>query len=238
MNMRTVAILLIAVVVSVPPSVSAQTDSTDLQAVVQVMRISPTPGKRSYRWGTAFHVGDGVFYTAAHIVTNVSLPDSLRIYTNLIVLVPEWVDGNNLRSALGPAAVECMDKRWVDAQKPRPYDLARFRLPSVPQLPALKFRSEGPREGESVSIVGFPYASNAWPPKRYIATGKIEAIYTSSMTMDIHIESGLTLRGSSGSPVLDAAGRVLGIIYGGFIDDSDTKVAVILDAIRSGCPWK
>jgi len=78
MSMRTIAILLIAVVVSGPPSVSAQTDSTDLQAVVQVMRISPTPGKRSYRWGTAFHVGDGVFYTAAHIVTNVSLPDSLK----------------------------------------------------------------------------------------------------------------------------------------------------------------
>ena len=101
-------------------------------------------------------------------------------------------------------------------------------------------RMLGIRQGERVTIKGFPAASRAWPPIRYTSTGRVTEVRHDTRTFHVAIESGFALGGSSGSPVLAPDGRVLGIVYAGVgvagRTAGESVAAVFAATAREGCP--
>ncbi len=210
------------------PGLHAQTGPTATNPAVFMVIWLNAKDESFYRMGTAFHVGDGIFYTNAHVVRP------------LRPLPPEF-DQAHLWSAagdlVGPAEVSCVDSRWRKEEGSATFfDVAQLRLPGSANLPALRFSDRAPVSGMNVRIVGFPAASRANPPKQYTASGRIED--TNDKDFRIRIHDGFALKGSSGSPVLNDADKVVGIIYAGNKVDravNDVQWAVMLGAVTSAC---
>jgi V8-like Glu-specific endopeptidase len=107
--------------------------------------------------------------------------------------------------------------------------------------PALTLTTRIPVTGDHVTIKGFASASLGWPPKLYTATGRISNLWQSEYAFSIDIESGFALEGSSGSPVLDREGHVVGIINArsGERDGSAaTELFAVTVAGMSECPTR
>lgn len=211
-------------------------DADQDQAIVQVIVWNPVEA-RFYRRGTAFHVGNGIFYTNAHVVKK-SVPEG---YTDWYLA---FTTATRYRSSwVGPISTTCVHPRWRDPGdqgRSHPYDVAQLKAPVALPYSGLPFHDRPPQVGQAVTIKGFPTASRAWPPILYTATGRISEVRWQDQTFRIEIESGFALEGSSGSPVLADDGRVLGIAYArsGERDRSAARVnfAVFTSAALEGCP--
>ncbi len=205
------------------------------QAIMHVVVVNPTQTV-FYRRGTAFHVGDGVFYTNAHVVKT-PVPEG---YT-------EWYLAStsatrSTESWVGPVSITCVHPLWRGANEGTrafPYDIARLKAPAVPTS-ALLLHDRPPQVGQPVTIRGFPLASRAWPPIMYTATGRVADIRGQEHTFRIRIESGFSLGGSSGSPVLTSDGQVLGVAFAGVgVENrttSELASAIFASAAVEGCP--
>jgi S1-C subfamily serine protease len=223
--------MLLILYVSMATASSSLTPSP-AAAVVLVAWSRPTD-HAFYRVGSAFHVGNGRFYTAAHVARpSPPYPSEFR-HINLL--------GTSWEHQYGPAAVACVDTRWHDAgtgEGISPFDVALLRLVSSPNLPALDFSDRPPAEGMLVKIVGFPEASRSRPPRQYVASGRIDRVTAEDFR--IRILEGIALNGSSGSPVLTETGKVLGMIYAGHSTKpkatDEYEWAVGLNVITTACP--
>jgi len=230
-----VAFLLI---ITAAPRVTSQSVRPPMEdAVVAVLVHDPGAGKFVKR-ATAFHVGDGAFYTNAHVVSKPLPPNFSKMYLAGIASTraPE--------SWMGPVQVTCVNPRWQSdgsGDRAHPFDVARLLIPQLSHLPpALVLSSEVPDVGMHVTVAGFAAASHGWPPKLYQATGHIEAVDRTTQTFLIKVESGFALEGSSGSPVLTDVGEVIGILFArqGIPNRSAASrvAAITTQAMRSSCP--
>lgn len=149
--------------------------------------------------GTAFHVGDGVFYTNAHVARTQQGYGPLRL------------GRGTPRQELGRAEIVCINRRASLRDVATPYDIAKVRVdsPRARRLPALKLYRWGPSPGMPIRVIGYP--ENAWNP--VIAEGTI-AEQLEEQVFAFEVREGLVTRGSSGSPVLTASGEVIGMVYG------------------------
>ena len=97
------------------------------------------------------------------------------------------------------------------------YDVAVYQAPKA-KMPALKL-GKVPRTGDSLSIMGFPYGL----PELVTVWGEIAARhvpitgYNISDILDVTVAGG-----NSGSPVMNENGRVVGIVWGAFIQSPHT----------------
>ena len=146
---------------------------------------SPKPQRAGI--GTAFAInGSGEFLTNYHVVKSCTTAPRLRI-------AGEWQDGRAVVS----------DER---------NDLAVVRVQSANAVPPLRFRDGSSiRPADPVVVVGFPYAGLLTQSPQ-VTTGVISAL------AGIHDDSRyvqLTAPvqpGSSGGPLLDSSGNVVGIV--------------------------
>ena len=89
-----------------------------------------------------------------------------------------------------------------------------------------------PSDCELISIIGYPYGITRSRTYGHIAARAIPIVhpstgyYMASDILDITVAGG-----NSGSPVLNAKGEVIGVLWGGF-NDSPHSLAVPLDATR------
>lgn len=231
---RIVLAVMVLLSVGLVASAYSQDAPADPDAAVMEVVAANRAKDRFIRIGTAFHVGEGNFYTNAH-VAKAEVPEGFT----------EWyLAGTNatrgIESWLGPVESRCVHPMWVhDPNHVTFHDVAMFKVGNAGQLPpALSMADRLPLTGQRVRIVGFPAASRGWPPKLYAASGRVGIVSMPDEAFLIEIESGFALAGSSGSPVLTEDGKVIGIIFGG---DSEGRtagsrmLAATTQAMQSAC---
>jgi len=148
--------------------------------------------------GSAFHVGDGIFYTNAHVARERQGYGALTLGR-----------GVALREQLGAAAILCLNQRALTGETASPYDIAKVRVNRPPTLPALTTVVRGLVPGMRLTIIGYP--GRSWTP--VVATALIEEIEAFD-TFALRLTSGDAGPGSSGSPVLNGQQEVVGVLYG------------------------
>lgn len=109
-------------------------------------------------------------------------------------------------------------------------DVATFQ--STFKAPAVKFASRNAKVGDAVFIIGYPYGITRTLTKGFLAAKSIPIVHPSTgYYMASDILDITTAGGNSGSPVFNAKGQVIGVLWGGFID-SPHSLAVPLDAVK------
>ncbi len=221
----------VAAVALVTVSIHAAPLPAFQQAVVLVAKRNPE--RRDYvAWGTAFHAGDGWFRTAAHVVET-PLP---RRYEGKGY--DEWAvyqadEFGNPGRWIGRFEVTCVDRRWngKDEDSPFPHDSALLKLLASSTPAAVLQPSERrPERSDRVSVWGFPMG-------RVLFGARAVVISVSSEWIRFQEELGTpTIGGHSGSPVVDAAGAVIGIFVGGITGVGEPGTAVPIWDAEAGCP--
>ncbi|HLY22353.1 MAG TPA: serine protease [bacterium] len=216
------------------------------------MLLAVTADGRQPALGTAFFVdGDGTALTNSHVVYTVRQnPERYRL---LAVIGREFYS----------AAIVCANALRYDPQKDKPVlgrDVAEVKLrPSrfpfttymlggiertahltgLPPFPALKLGSD-PAPGTAVRVVGYGLVAEripVMPGVRWAAAGTVDELGAApDGTRVFRVASTNRPRqGNSGSPVLDADGRVVGMWTWNEGDNLAFGVAIASSALRRPC---
>lgn len=205
--------------------------------------------RRAVAEGTAFFISsDGRALTASHVVYQVRKDRRYR----LLAIV-----GNEFYSASLTCASELADAVRSKAAPSR--DVAEIRLTSsdfpfdqithnnapyarahrgpLPSFAALPFGPD-PRSGDRVRVLGFGAASQL-VPYAWSAEGEVSRTTVfgdGTLGFNILFDARPVAPGHSGSPVLNAAGQVVGLL--GWHDGQDTQVgtAISSQALQPACP--
>jgi S1-C subfamily serine protease len=136
--------------------------------------------------GSGFAISDHAFITNRHVIGGANL---LQVQT---------FDGHDVQVTTAGAAIVA--------------DLAIVR--TVEALPAkVPLAQTNPLPGTTVTVVGYPLGGPLTTSHGHVLRYAADLLHSSVLPMmvnDAHIE-----HGSSGSPVLDAAGQLVGVAYAG-----------------------
>lgn len=187
---RPAVILTLAVLLSGTP-VAAQSDTpsathTSLPDLVAAVRPSVLTLESKDGEGKALGSGSGFVVTWGRLATNAHVIEGAHSVVARAVDGREWTL-NRLQT--------------LDTDR----DLAILQLPSDCTLRPLLTDTALPREGERVVVVGSPRGLSA-----SVSDGIVSAIRRENGPVLIQISAPIS-PGSSGSPVFDAAGRVIGV---------------------------
>ena len=227
------ASLLLAGILLIAPvaSLQAAPPASIRTAVVLVAKRNPESGDY-VPIGTAFHIGEGWFRSAAHVVT-ATLPRRFEGKG-----LDQWSlfdadEFGNPRRFVGPFEVLCVDTRWKrsDDDAVLPHDSALIRLMAgTPPAAALRIADRRPAVGETVSVWGFPEGSVLFESRSTL-------LELSQEWVVIRNETGRpTIGGHSGSPVVDRGEFVIGILAGGVRGIAARQRAVTIWDAERGCP--
>lgn len=164
--------------------------------------------------GSGFVYADGRVMTNAHVLAGVDAPEV-------------EVDGRRL-----PARVVLFDPQR---------DVAVLAVDAL-SLPPLLVSPSAAAAGDSALVLGYPEDGPFRPdPARImrLREARGEDIYLQSTVLrEIYSFTGLVRRGNSGGPLVDAQGRVLGVVFAAAADDATTGYALtwaeVADSARAG----
>lgn len=134
-------------------------------------------------YGTAFHIGDGVFITAAHVVEGV----------NEVDLESDWV--------VAHATVEAVDEIADVA-------LLRAEPQAVGDLAALNWAAEAPSLGTRVIAAGYPVDVIGTAS---VTSGIVSRLFEDAGINVIQVDAPIN-PGNSGGPLFNECGDVLGVV--------------------------
>jgi S1-C subfamily serine protease len=104
-------------------------------------------------------------------------------------------------------------------------DISILDVPNLPSAP-LTFAEAGAQTGASAVVLGYPGGGDfAATPARIRQTVDLDGsdIYrTRTVTREVYTIRGAVRQGDSGGPMIDLTGRVLGVVFGAAVDDSET----------------
>jgi S1-C subfamily serine protease len=175
------------------------------RSAIAMIWVEYTDGSRVT--GTAFAVrADGLLVTNRHLVSGA---DGSRAVRRIVV---RFSDSDQAF----PGRVAAVAPAW---------DLAALRVSNVigeiPTIGALNVRSDTIQAGAPVALIGFPLGGEPDPDgasARRVARPVVSAGLVVANDARALAVQGLGAAGGSGSPIIDARGEVLAILYGGRSD--------------------
>lgn len=182
-------------------------DSVERRVLEMTVRVRSL-GCEQFGLGSGFLLREGVVVTNRHVIEQ---PREVTIST--------W-DGRSL-----PAEVDGLAQDT---------DLALLRLDDARSLPVAELRTDPVRRGERVLAVGYPGGGPATvSPGRVIGT--TDGTVLGEPAQVIRVEVAIT-QGSSGGPLVDARGRVVGVMFAIEVDAGvglAVPVATLLDRLET-----
>lgn len=161
--------------------------------------------------GSAFHIGNGIFVTARHVIDGVTIKE---IATTKSARLTEEADGK----AVPPRRLEIVDGPYFG---PDGLDVAVFKvdLAGTP-LPAITVSQHTDYElGENdlvlsdILIVGYPPIPFTTVPSQVVTLGQINAVVRVRHSPVLHFIASATARGGfSGGVALDQSGVALALV--------------------------
>lgn len=189
----------------------------------------------------AIEMADGKSYTGSGFGVSA---DGL-IVTNRHLL--EAANGASVRRI---AVIYSDTRAWLPARVVRESaedDLALLRVERRGPFPVIAGvgRDAAPTVGAPVAVIGYPLGVDApmdGTPDRMVARATLGAGMVSKVTGDVVQIDAFAGEGSSGSPVFDRTGALIGVVFGGARDGAGrmvyavpaTRVAALLDGARPG----
>ncbi len=117
-------------------------------------------------------------------------------------------------------------------------DVAVLRIRSYrgPAVRQIDWQGRGVSQGAPAALIGFPRGSEiAFDSTGYVRTTMFAGIIAKATAQSIQF-GGITVRGSSGSPIFNAEGQVIAIHFGGLSDGPVLGFAVPMNRVRRWLP--
>jgi S1-C subfamily serine protease len=104
-------------------------------------------------------------------------------------------------------------------------DISILDVPNLPS-PPLAFSDVSASTGADALVLGYPgggdFAATPARIREIIELSGPDIYRTTTVTREVYTIRGTVRQGNSGGPMIDRSGRVLGVVFGAAVDDSDT----------------
>lgn len=173
--------------------------------------------------GTAFHIGDGYFITAKHVVEGNRLQE-VSITQPLTTNIGYY--DNHLSEDIRPRALKVVGGPWLANGD---VDVAVICVEAADYIPAIKLNSIGDIDLSEdmlllspVICVGYPPIPLTTHPFQVAVEGKINALVRVRGSDHLTYVISATSRGGfSGGPVLDESGLAIGLVTESLVRDNN-----------------
>ncbi len=144
------------------------------------------------------------------------------------VIAPNRVMSNaHVVAGTDSVTVEAEGKRYdatVVSYDPNA-DISILDVPNLPQEP-LVFADEPAKTGTDAVVLGFPgggeFAATPARVREIIELSGPDIYKTTTVNREVYTIRGLVRQGNSGGPMINRAGKVIGVVFGAAVDDNDT----------------
>jgi S1-C subfamily serine protease len=104
-------------------------------------------------------------------------------------------------------------------------DVAVLEVPGL-DAPVLNFAPEPAQTGDSALVLGYPgggpYTASAARVREILDLSGPDIYRAGTVQREVYTVRGSIRQGNSGGPLVDSDGRVLGVVFGAAVDNSDT----------------
>ncbi|AQA02695.1 acid resistance periplasmic serine protease MarP [Mycobacterium sp. MS1601] len=192
-----------------PPNATLATDAVVAAVQPSVVKIrGVAPGCQKVLEGTGFVVGPQHVMSNAHVVAGsdtVTVESAGQTYDAVVV-------------SYDPNA-----------------DISMLYVPNLPAAP-LDFADDAATTGTDALVLGYPgggdFAATPARVREIIELNGPDIYRTTTVNREVYTIRGTVRQGNSGGPLIDANGRVLGVVFGAAVDDTDTGFVLTANEVE------
>lgn len=192
-----------------PPNATLATDAVVAAVQPSVVKIrGVAPGCQKVLEGTGFVVGPQHVMSNAHVVAGsdtVTVESAGQTYDAVVV-------------SYDPNA-----------------DISMLYVPNLPAAP-LDFADDAAATGTDALVLGYPgggdFAATPARVREIIELNGPDIYRTTTVNREVYTIRGTVRQGNSGGPLIDANGRVLGVVFGAAVDDTDTGFVLTANEVE------
>ena len=121
-------------------------------------------------------------------------------------------------------------------------DLALLKITpfqDMPFVPVLDLGVDIPPRGSDVYVIGFPYGTKALQEGDTVIASTFKGIASRKVGYYLQVDAAV-IKGNSGGPVIDAAGRILGVVTGHQatgVGEGDSSLGLVIPIAEARSVW-